>query len=326
MTHPSKVIDLQAIDRWIVSNFIPWASNQYQPISVQESLEGSEIKTLNSHIQLTLQALFKSLSSLTDIRQPHDQYPDARRYKRQIHLHVGPTNSGKTHAGLRALHGAHTGVYAGPLRLLAHEVFTRLNQGQIASDLPPRACNLITGEEQRTVDVRAGLTSCTVEMLSPHQFYEVVVIDEIQMIGDRSRGDAWTHALLATQAKELHLCGEESVVGLIKSLSEACGDQFILHRYQRLTPLKVSEKSLENDLSQVERGDCVVTFSRNNIYAIKKYIQQHTNLRVGMAYGGLPPEVREREARMFNLGSEIEGEGGYDVLVGSDAIGMGLNL
>ncbi|EGG13181.1 uncharacterized protein MELLADRAFT_32543 [Melampsora larici-populina 98AG31] len=313
------------MDRWIISNFIPWATNECRSTLIHQDSDRGLVDTEDS-INLALQAFLSSLSALIDMRRPQDKYPDARRYKRQIHLHVGPTNSGKTHSALRALHGAHTGVYAGPLRLLAHEVFTRMNKGQIAHDLAPRACNLVTGEEQRTVEIAAGLVSCTVEMLSPHQYYDVVVIDEIQMIGDIYRGDAWTQAVLGTQAKELHLCGEESVIELIRKLSIDCGDEFILHEYQRLTPLKVSEQSLKGDLSQIQKGDCVVTFSRNNIYAIKKLIEEQTDLRVGMAYGGLPPEVREREARMFNLGSEIEGEGGYDVLVGSDAIGMGLNL
>ena len=35
---------------------------------------------------------------------------------------MGPTNSGKTHAALQALKAAETGVYCGPLRLLAWEV------------------------------------------------------------------------------------------------------------------------------------------------------------------------------------------------------------
>ena len=35
---------------------------------------------------------------------------------------MGPTNSGKTHAALQALKSADTGVYCGPLRLLAWEV------------------------------------------------------------------------------------------------------------------------------------------------------------------------------------------------------------
>lgn len=310
----------------LLSNFIPWAAIQSRSSSSSHHHPIPSRSSPHLTFEPQLQASLASISKSIDIRRPQDLYPHARRYKRIIHLHVGPTNSGKTHSALRALHSAHTGVYAGPLRLLAHEVFTRFNSGSIAHDLSPRDCNLITGEEHRIINPFAGLTSCTVEMLSCHQFYDLVIIDEIQMLGDPYRGDAWTQAFLSVQAKELHLCGEESVVELIHRLTESCGDRFQLHRYQRLTPLRVAESSLMGDLSKLRRGDCLVTFSRNSIYALKKSIQATTQLRVGMAYGALPPEVREKEAQMFNLGSQIEGQGGYDVLVGSDAIGMGLNL
>lgn len=43
--------------------------------------------------------------------------------------------------------------------------------------------------------------------------------------------------------------------------------------------------------------------------------------RVCIIYGGLPPETRRAQARLFN-----DPDSGYDVLVASDAIGMGLNL
>ena len=46
-------------------------------------------------------------------------------------MHIGPTNSGKTYNALRALAAANSGVYGGPLRLLAHEIWERLNTGQI---------------------------------------------------------------------------------------------------------------------------------------------------------------------------------------------------
>ncbi|MBW0493476.1 hypothetical protein O181_033191 [Austropuccinia psidii MF-1] len=308
----------QNFDRTLLAHFIPWASTQTHRLHSSQNQ--------NSSVNLHLKNLLAFISKLIDMRHPQNLYPDTRRYKRQIHLHVGPTNSGKTHNALRALLKAHSGIYAGPLRLLAHEIFTRINSGQIAPDLPPRHCNLLTGEEQRIISPFATLTSCTVEMLSSHQFYDVVVIDEIQMIGDIYRGDAWTQALLGVQTKQLHLCGEESVIDLIRNLSNDCGDEFILHRYQRLTPLKISDSSLAGNLSNVKQGDCIITFSRNNIYSLKKLIQSKTNLRVGLAYGGLPPEVREREAQMFNRGNQLEGQAGYDVLVGSDAIGMGLNL
>ena len=43
--------------------------------------------------------------------------------------------------------------------------------------------------------------------------------------------------------------------------------------------------------------------------------------RVCVVYGALPPEMRRTQARLFN-----DPDSGYDVLVASDAVGMGLNL
>lgn len=52
---------------------------------------------------------------------------------------------------------------------------------------------------------------------------------------------------------------------------------------------------------------------------LKCEIERSTNLKVGVIYGALPPEIRSKEANGFNSGQ-------YDVLVASDAVGMGLNL
>jgi ATP-dependent RNA helicase SUPV3L1/SUV3 len=50
-------------------------------------------------------------------------------------------------------------------------------------------------------------------------------------------------------------------------------------------------------------------------------IEINTNLKACVVYGGLPPETRKSQAIMFN-----EDNSGYDVLVASDAVGLGLNL
>ena len=279
------------------------------------------------------------LIELTNMQRPAEWFPRARSIKRTIHLHVGPTNSGKTYNALRALAAARAGVYAGPLRLLAHEVWERLNNGSITA--PPkntgvdilddasvsslelsrgRACNLLTGEEHRVVDPLAGLLSCTVEMLPRNVFFDVAVIDEIQMIADPLRGGAWTYAVLGVCAKELHLCGEDTVVDLIQRLAIDTGDEVVVHRYERLTPLVVSE-SIDGDFSKIQNGDCVVAFSRNKIFEAKKKIEEATGLQCAVAYGRLPPEVRSEQAQHFN-----DPESGMNVMVASDAIGMGLNL
>lgn len=288
--------------------FVAWAASLPHPPPTSTSIGASD-PTLST---------LRLLSRATDRRYTSEVFPPARSQRRKLILHVGPTNSGKTHSALVALARSRTGVYAGPLRLLAHEVFSRFNEGKIG-DEGKRVCNLITGEEQRILDPEAGLSSCTVEMFPMNKRLQVGVIDEIQMIGDQSRGTAWTQAIIGSKCDELHLCGEESVVELVQSIARELGDECVVKRYSRLSPLVVADRSLGGDLSRVRRGDCVVTFSRSNIFAFKRAIEEKTGLRVAVAYGGLPPEVREEQARVFN-------EGGYDVLVASDAVGMGLNL
>ncbi|KAH6919301.1 ATP-dependent RNA helicase suv3 [Coprinopsis sp. MPI-PUGE-AT-0042] len=294
-----------------------------------------------------------ALAKATDRRYIAEDYPETRRVHRKVIMHVGPTNSGKTYHALRALAAAKRGVYAGPLRLLAHEIWERLNLGQIKpagaeeegfqsidaehinDELPfidaikqqgdpryARLTNMVTGEEQKIVHpTSAGLLSATVEMLSPRQQYDVAVVDEIQMITDPQRGSGWTNAVLGLQAKELHLCGEETAIPVVQALLEGTNDELVIKRYERLTPLVIEEKSLEGDLSKVRKGDCVVTFSRGSIFALKRAIEKAAGLRCAVVYGRLPPEIRSEQAALFN-----NPDSGYDVLIGSDAIGMGLNL
>jgi ATP-dependent RNA helicase SUPV3L1/SUV3 len=136
---------------------------------------------------------------LFDISEPHLWYPNARNIPRKIICHIGPTNSGKTYNALDSLTNAKTGLYCGPLRLLAWEIYEKLSMKNIK-------CNLITGQEKNIHD-NATHQSCTVEMIDLYNYYDCVVIDEAQLIGDVSRGWAWTQALLGLQAKEIHLCG-----------------------------------------------------------------------------------------------------------------------
>jgi len=111
---------------------------------------------------------------------------------RVVHIHCGPTNSGKTHFALRALAEAESGVYCGPLRLLAWEVHEKLNAQGVA-------CNLATGQELLEVP-GAEHTSCTVEMVQLERRMDVVVLDEVQMIAHADRGWAWSRVLLGVQA------------------------------------------------------------------------------------------------------------------------------
>ena len=74
-------------------------------------------------------------------------------------------------------------------------------------------------------------------------------------------------------------------------------------------------------MGKVRKGDCIVTFERSSIFAIKKEVERKRGMRCAVVYGRLPPEIRSEQAALFN-----DPEIGCDVKVGSDAIEMGLNL
>ncbi|KAH7068970.1 P-loop containing nucleoside triphosphate hydrolase protein [Paraphoma chrysanthemicola] len=252
---------------------------------------------------------------VADLRYPAEWYPATRQIPRTVHLHVGPTNSGKTYHALKRLEEAETGIYLGPLRLLAHEVYTRLNA-------KGKKCALVTGEEQRMPDGdKASMYSCTVEMAPLNTHFQVAVIDEIQMINHRERGWAWTQAFLGLQAREIHLCGEARTVPLMRELAALVGDEVHVHEYERLTPLKVESQSLRGKLNNLEKGDCIVAFTVLGIHALRREVEKRTGKKCAIVYGSLPPETRAQQARLFN-----DPDNDYDFLVASDAIGMGLNL
>lgn len=248
-----------------------------------------------------------------DMRNPGEWYPGARSLRRKIIMHVGPTNSGKTYQALKRLEIAKRGWYGGPLRLLAHEIFNRMNNKGIS-------CNLRTGEEIRIVDNNAPLTASTIEMFSEGSDYDVGVIDEIQMIADPQRGYAWTAALLGLKAKEIHLCGEEAAVPLICRIVEELGEEIEINRYERLTPLTPESEPIWH-YQNVQPGDCVVAFSRKAMFHIKEHIELSTGLKCALVYGSLPPETRAMQAELFNNPNSD-----YKIIVATDAIGMGLNL
>ncbi|KAJ6787739.1 hypothetical protein PWT90_03998 [Aphanocladium album] len=293
--------------------------------NLRDAFIQKDIKGLQKEIQYCFQSFVTQQrfskhteeiqANLLDLRYPHEWFPATRTMQRKIHVHVGPTNSGKTYNALKALEASKCGVYAGPLRLLAAEVYHRLR----AKNLP---CALITGEEVRIPeDTDHYFSSCTVEMVPLNKKFDVAVIDEIQMIGNDDRGSAWTTAFLGVQAKEVHVCGEERTVSLIETLCATIGDECIVHRYERLSPLKTMSTALEGKYNRLEKGDAIVAFSRLSLHALKRQVEQETGRRCAIIYGTLPPEVRVQQAALFN-----DPNNDYDFVVASDAIGMGLNL
>ncbi|KAI9119386.1 hypothetical protein K1719_010061 [Acacia pycnantha] len=200
-----------------------------------------------------------------------------------------------------------------PLRLLAVEVFDKVNAMGVY-------CSLLTGQEKKHVPFSSHV-ACTVEMVSTNELYDVAVIDEIQMMADAYRGHAWTRALLGLKADEIHICGDPSVLNIVRKICQETGDELHEQHYERFKPLVVESKTLLGDLQNIRSGDCVVAFSRREIFEVKLAIEKHTKHRCCVIYGSLPPETRRQQASLFN-----DQNNEYDVLVASDAVGMGLNL
>ncbi|XP_057529321.1 DExH-box ATP-dependent RNA helicase DExH18, mitochondrial [Amaranthus tricolor] len=256
---------------------------------------------------------FRSLVEFADLTKPHTWFPFARAMKRKIVYHCGPTNCGKTYNALQRFMEAKKGIYCSPLRLLAMEVFDKVNTLGIY-------CSLITGQEKKMLPFSNHI-ACTVEMVSTSELYDVAVIDEIQMMADPSRGFAWTRALLGLMADEIHVCGDPSVLNIVRKICSDTGDELVEHHYNRFKPLVVEAKTLLGDLKNVKSGDCIVAFSRREIFEVKLAIEKQTKHRCCVIYGALPPETRRQQATLFN-----DQDNEYDVLVASDAVGMGLNL
>jgi ATP-dependent RNA helicase SUPV3L1/SUV3 len=231
--------------------------------------------------------------------------PSLRRHIRYI-LHIGETNTGKTHHALEQMKEAGSGLYLAPLRLLALEVYDKLN----AEGTP---CSLKTGEEEKIVP-DANHISCTVEMFHEKEFYDVVVIDEAQMITDKDRGFSWYKAITKANARELHIIGSKNSKTM---LLELLGNSDIeIREYSRDTPLEVEMK--EFHIKNVKKGDALICFSRRRVLETASRVQNDGH-SVSMIYGSMPPETRKKQIQQFN-------EGKTKVIVATDAIGMGLNL
>lgn len=241
----------------------------------------------------------------------------ARQLGRQHHFYVGPTNSGKTYQALESLRQAESGVYLAPLRLLAMEVRDRLMQAGVP-------CNLVTGEERILVP-GARHTASTIEMLRPDMAVDVAVIDEIQMLMDPDRGSAWTAALVGVPAKQVFICGANSVTSSCTRVLDALNEPYTLTHLQRMTPLLTEDHSIcgaryhaAKLRKALQTGDAIIAFSRKDVLTLAARIRQW-GLTVATIYGALSPEVRRGESARFASGEA-------QILVATDAIGMGLNL
>jgi ATP-dependent RNA helicase SUPV3L1/SUV3 len=229
--------------------------------------------------------------------------PTREREPERIVAHLGPTNSGKTHAALDELVARGEGVYAGPLRMLAQEAHRRLG-ARLGFD----RVGLVTGEER--VNDGAPIICCTVEMAP--QSGELLVLDEIQWADDEERGSAWTTLMLAGEYREILLLGALDALPLVERAFPAAE----LKVFERKLPLEwVGERSLRS----LEAGTVVVAFSRKAVLALAGEVNRLHPGRVAVLYGAMPLASRREEIDRF-----LSGEA--DVCVATDVLGHGVNL
>ncbi|MCQ4162032.1 RNA helicase [Roseomonas sp. GC11] len=235
-------------------------------------------------------------------------FATARALVRRFIIVTGPTNSGKSHTALDRLARAESGLALAPLRLLAHEFREALATRGVEAALS-------TGEE-RILAPGSRHLAATVEMCPFHTPVDVAVIDEAQLLHDRDRGAAWTAALMGVPAREVFVLGAPECVPMVKRIAALCGDEVEEISLQRKGPLHASMKPVA--MGELRAGDALVAFSRRDVMDLREALVARGR-KVAVVYGALSPEVRRAEAARFRNGEA-------DIIVATDAIGMGLNL
>lgn len=255
----------------------------------------------------------KVIQNIIEIDSFKNLFPEARKQKRKLYFLCGETNSGKTYTAFERAVKHKNGLYAAPLRLLALE-------GQQEIEKRGKLCSMITGEE-RDVKDGANFISSTVEMIDYSKEYDVAIIDEIQLINDRDRGHAWFEALIGINAKEIYLVGSEDISKVLDEIAQYLDEEIEKEIFERKTKIQFSKDLYKNSLNEngkLPKNSAVIAFSKNKVLELKSFFEEKGN-KVSVIYGALPPEVRRFETERF-----VSGE--TDMIISTDAIGMGLNL
>lgn len=269
---------------------------------IEKGIEEKEAESAREKIK-------KDLIKMEDLKNPINEYEEARKMNRHFIIHVGETNTGKTYDAICDLKSSNSGAYLAPLRLLAIEIQDALN-------LKGTPCNLLTGEEEILIKGAKHISS-TVEKVCLNENYEVCVIDECQMINNVDRGGAWTRAILGLKSKTIHLCTSPSAIKILKKLIDLCGDTYKVINHDRSTPLLIDNNAF-NNLRDVKKGDALVVFSKKDVIRVSAILKGNGH-KCSIIYGALPYETRKKQFKLFL-------EKKTDILVSTDAISMGVNL
>ena len=287
-----------------------WTVGVWPVDQVEKALQGPEL----SHVLEEREAARREQHQIAAVRTLFEEYsPDsyierARQLKRTFVLHVGPTNSGKTHDAIEDLKRNLPGTYLGPLRLLALEMFDRIN----AAGIP---CSMLTGEESIPVE-NAQIVSSTIELCDYRTHFQTAVIDEAQLIADPSRGASWLKAICLVDAEVVHICMAPEAQHYIEELITRFSDQYSVVYHQRLAPLRYG--GICHGYRNLRPDDALICFSRKSVLSTAALLEKN-GFRASVIYGALPPEARRNEVRKYTSGET-------NIVVATDAIGLGISL
>ena len=221
---------------------------------------------------------------------------------------MGPTNSGKTYDAIEDLKANTPGTYLGPLRLLALEMFDKIN----AAGIP---CSMLTGEESIPVE-NAQIVSSTIELCDTRRHFRTAVIDEAQLIADPGRGASWLRAICLVDAEVVHICMAPEALHYIESLIRQFSDRYSVVRHERLAPLRYG--GVCHGYQDLRPDDALICFSRKSVLSTAALLERN-GFRASVIYGALPPEARRYEVRKYTRGET-------NLVVATDAIGLGISL
>ncbi len=219
---------------------------------------------------------------------------------------LGPTNTGKTWYAIDRMLGHRTGMIGLPLRLLAREVYDRVREAR-----GPSCVALVTGEE-RIIPKQARYWVCTVEAMPQASGVDFLAVDEIQLCGDAERGHIFTQRLLSARGQvETVFLGSDTMRRLIEQLVPEAD-------FKRRSRFSALSYTGVKKISRIKPRSAIVGFSVEDVYAIAEVVRQRRG-GAAVVLGALSPRTRNAQVSLYQNGD-------VDVLVATDAIGMGLNL
>lgn len=84
----------------------------------------------------------------------------------------------------------------------------------------------------------------------------------------------------------------------MREIMISTGEELEVRTYKRLTSLIKLDKAVET-LSNVEPGDCIVCFSKSDIYSVSRGLEK-LGVECAVIYGSLPPGAKLAMAAKFN--------------------------